>query len=110
MDSPARAARRLIVGSGLGLVLVTGLALQKGLLDPSQPSFDLIVPFAALCLLLIGTMGQDSISRFLPDEAEGDVVTRMNQEVAVESKTGDVGDAWARLEADLLSKEVREAE
>ena len=44
MDSPAASAQRLLIGSGLGLLLVSGLALQRGMLDFATFSLGWLLP------------------------------------------------------------------
>ena len=108
MDSPAAAANRLFVGAGLGLLLVTGLALQRGMLDFNEVSVGWSIPICAILCFLIGRGGL--ISNYFPDENDSQLVSRIADEIAIEEKEADVGGAWAQLEADLLSQEIGEDE
>ena len=108
MDSPADAANRLFMGAGLGLLLVTGLALQRGMLSPNEVSVGWAIPICAILCFLIGKGGL--ISNYFPDEDDSQLVSRIADEIAIEEKEADVGGAWAQLEADLLSQEIVEAE
>ncbi len=108
MDSPAAAANRLFLGAGLGLLLVTGLALQRGMLVFSEVSFGWIIPICAILCFLIGRGGL--ASTYFPDEDDSQLVSRITDEIAIEEKEADVGGAWAQLEANLLSEEIGEDE
>ena len=54
MDSPAASAQRLLIGSGLGLLLVSGLALQRGMLDFATFSLGWLVPITSVICISIG--------------------------------------------------------
>ena len=112
MDSPAAAAHRLLIGSGLGLLLVSGLALQRGMLDITAFSLGWLVPTAsAICIVIgigIGNVGM--LSGLFPDEDEKQLLNRVKGELDDKEKEDHVGGAWAKLEANLLSKELGEDE
>ena len=49
--SPAKSAQRLLLGTGLGLILASGLALISGDLEIEKPEIGLIVPLMGIILL-----------------------------------------------------------
>ena len=114
MDNPAAAAQRLLLGSGLGLLLVSGLSLQRGMLSGDEFSLGWLIPLAALVCIGIGlTMGEGKagfLSGLFPDEDQDELVERVQEQVESEEKEAEIGGAWAQLEVDLLSTEVGEDE
>ena len=114
MDSPAASAQRLLIGSGLGLLLVSGLALQRGMLDFSTFSLGWLVPTASVICISIGLgIGKGDIglfTRLFPNEDEEQLLNRVQSEMDDKVKEGHVGGAWAKLEANLLSQEIGEEE
>ena len=77
MDSPAAAANRLFGGASLGLLLVTGLALQRGMLHFNEVSVGWSIPICAILCFLIGRGGL--ISNYFPDENYCDAIYRAKQ-------------------------------
>jgi glycosyltransferase involved in cell wall biosynthesis len=114
MDNPAAAAQRLLLGSGLGLLLVSGLSLQRGMLSADQLSLGWLIPLAATTCIGIGlTMGEGKaglLSGLFPDEDQDELVERVQEQAELEEKEANIGGAWAQLEVDLLSTEVGEEE
>ena len=114
MDNPAAAAQRLLLGSGLGLLLVSGLSFQRGMLGVDQFSIGWLIPIAAATCIGIGlSMGNGKtglLSGLFPDEDRDDLVERVQEQVELEEKEANIGGAWAQLEVELLTTEVGEDE
>jgi len=114
MENPAAAAQRLLLGTGLGLMLVSGLAMQRGMLGVDNFQFGWAIPLIAMICLFLGlTMGEGKggfLLGLFPDENDEMLAVRMKDEVALEQKDLDLGGAWAKLEANLLSEELSQEE
>jgi hypothetical protein len=113
MENPAKAASRLLLSTGLGLLLVTGLALQRNLLSISTPNYGWLIPLSALIFIYLSMMmnkGKGPLSTLFPDENNKDVVERVSKEIEITKKEDEMGGAWAQLEASLLSSEIGEEE
>jgi hypothetical protein len=114
MDNPAAAAQRLLLGSGLGLLLVSGLAFQRGMLSVDQFSIGWLILITAVACIGIGlSMGRGKtglLSGLFPDENQKDLVGRVQEQVELEEKEANIGGAWAQLEVELLTTEVGEDE
>ena len=111
--SPADSARRLLLGTGLGLLMASGLALISGVLSIEEPGLGMIVPFIGLILLgLSGPTGRGEgpLSAWFSNENDGEMAGRVEAELSRSAVDEDVGDAWAKLEHSMLSKELEEEE
>lgn len=114
MDSPAEAAQRLLMGTGLGLLLVSGLAFQSEMLSLDSASVGWAIPISAIVCILLAFSGRKETGGLLGGlfsaEDEGAVAERIGSEISAEEKDASVGGAWAELEANLLSDEIGEDE
>ena len=111
--SPAKSAQRLLIGTGLGLILASGLALISGALDVEQPEIGFVVPLFGLILLALSVptgRGEGPLAGFFPDENKSAMTDRVESELTNSKKEDDVGNAWAKLEHTMLSKELEEEE
>ena len=109
--SPARSAQRLLIGTGLGLILASGLALISGSLDVEKPEIGFVVPLIGLILLALSVptgRGEGPLAGFFPDENKSAMTDRVESELTNSKKEDDVGNAWAKLEHTMLSKELEE--
>ena len=111
--SPAKSAQRLLLGTGLGLILASGLALISGALEIERPEIGLIVPLIGIILLALSGptgRGEGPLGTLFPNENESAMADRIEGELANSKKEDDVGNAWAKLEHTMLSKELEEEE
>lgn len=132
MDNPEVAAGRLLLGLGLGLLLVTALALTSGRLPPAEcesQADDLepepcqsagptgwLLPVSAVLVTLLGAhllfaqrLGWPTLfPTMFPREQDSEVQKRIEEDE--KSITEDVGDAWAELEKKMLSENLSEEE
>ncbi len=109
--TPAHAAKRLLVGTGFGLLLATGLALISGMMKFSQPDLGIAIPILGIACLVLADItgkGKGPLSRWFPLEDKAAMTARIENEVAEIEKGSHLGDAWARLEETMLSKELEE--
>jgi hypothetical protein len=109
--TPAHAAKRLLIGTGFGLLLATGLALISGMMKFSQPDLGIAIPvLGIICLVLADFTGKGKgpLSRWFPLEDKVAMAARIENKVVEIEKDSHLGDAWARLEETMLSKELEE--
>lgn len=110
--TPAASAQRLLFGTGLGLVLASGLALGTGQLSVTNPGvLSIAIPAVGIfCLILapITGKGEGFLSSRFPNEDKTAVVSRVEAELDWVKKEDGIGDAWAQLEEAVLSKDIEE--
>lgn len=122
MDSPADAARRILLGTGLGLLVVTGLLLSIGLLPPANctdEEFDCIeisaagwaIPAAAAFCLGLGGMLKirpDVLAGLFPETTDAQRAAMIDAQLESEIDDSQLGGAWATLEEKMLSSKLEE--
>lgn len=110
--NPAQAAKRLLLGTGLGLSMAVGLGFISGQIKVDNPinAWSLIILLAMVCLALAGPTGRGKgpLSSMFPNEDRHAMVSRVESDLSETRKDADMGDAWARLEESMLSKEIEE--
>ena len=110
--TPAASAQRLLFGTGLGLILASGFGLGTGLLSLTHPgALTIVVPAIGIfCLILapIAGRGDGFLGSIFPNEDKGAMVSRVETELNWVKKDTEIGDAWAKLEESVLSKDVEE--
>ena len=115
MDNPAKAARRILLGVGIGLFLVSFLALREGRL-PLQENIGWSIPIAAMVTIVIGFIipqqsnAEGHLARWFPALDERNVGEEVEKSIVSDGKDEDVGGAWAKLEEAMLSSEIDESE
>ena len=107
--TPASSASRLLLGTGLGLFLAGGFGLISGVIEIETPNLGFIVPIIGL--LLIGLSyptgkGEGPLSNWFPNEDNAAMAVRVEADLSQEKHDADVGNAWAKLEHSMLSKEL----
>ena len=123
MDTPATAVRRIIFGTGLGLLLVSGLLLIMDFLPPNNcisndpdciPTspigwFIPIFSFSFLIFSFIIYIKPNIFSKYLPDLNYTDRLNLLEDEILQEQlEDSNSNDAWTTLEKKLLSKKTEE--
>ncbi|MAH90722.1 MAG: hypothetical protein CMA11_03035 [Euryarchaeota archaeon] len=109
--SPAKSARRLLLGTGLGLLMASGLGLISGVLSIDKPELSITVPIIGLMLLALAGptgRGEGPLSSWFPDENDVSMAARIEEELIQTTSDADIGNAWAKLEHTMLSKELEE--
>tara|TARA_B100000614_G_scaffold39952_1_gene32720 strand:- start:2216 stop:2554 length:339 start_codon:yes stop_codon:yes gene_type:complete len=111
--TPASSASRILLGTGLGLLLAGGFGLISGVIEVENPSAGFIVPLIGLSLIGISyptRKGEGPLSNWFPNEDNEAMAVRVESDLSQEKHDADVGNAWAKLEHSMLSKELEEEE
>jgi hypothetical protein len=113
MHPPAVAVKRLLYGTGTGLLLGAGLALQNGHSIQEQPP--LLAGFLVLALGMIAagwslSKGFGPLAQRYSQESDEEMAKRVQAEVDDLQRSEEVNAKWARLEANVLSKDLGEEE
>tara|TARA_B100001996_G_scaffold342283_1_gene296813 strand:+ start:349 stop:684 length:336 start_codon:yes stop_codon:yes gene_type:complete len=109
--TPAIRAQRLLLGTGLGLLLASGMALISGVISIEEPGIGFIFPLIGLILLALAGptgKGQGPLGNLFPNENTESMTMRIEAELMDTKRYDDVGNAWAKLEHTMLSKELEE--
>ena len=129
MEAPARAARRLLFGLGIALLLATAFALIDGRLPPSECPEDTynctasndmgwLLPVATVVTLLAGYIlhlgiekGVNSpLLKMFPAVGPSAQRDALLSDVSDSQDEDSLSDAWADLEQGLLSSKEKEEE
>ena len=99
------------MGTGLGLVLAGGFGLISGVISIDEPNTGFVIPI--LGLIFIGLSGptgrgEGPLADFFPNENDANMATRVESDINQQMQDADVGNAWAKLEHSMLSKELEE--
>lgn len=109
--TPAASAQRLLLGTGLGLLLASGLGFISGILSIENPGPGFGIPILGLLILVLSGptgRGEGILGNVFPNEDRQALSTRIEGELVQSKGDNDIGDAWARLEHTVLSKELEE--
>jgi len=108
--SPASSAKRILLGTGLGLVLATGLGLMSGMLSLTDFGPALIIPgLAILSVYLASSLEKGgALSNLFPDESRKEMVSRVEADLILQQKDLQITNAWANLEESMLSNELEQ--
>ena len=113
MHPPAVAVSRLLIGSGLGLILGVGFALQDS--RSSLTSINALHGFflvAIICLTLGWQLsnGRGPLSSQFSTETDEVMAARVREDIEDVKRSSDVNNAWAELEVKVLTNELSEEE
>ena len=111
--TPASSARRLLFGTGLGLFLAGGFGLISGVIAIETPSLGFLVPLIGIILIGLSYptgRGEGPLEKWFPNENNEAMAVRVESDLSQEMQDADVGNAWAKLEHSMLSKELEEEE
>jgi len=109
MDQPAKAASRLLYGTGFGLILACGFGLIQGRMELSVISFGHVFLLISLICLISARLlkqNQNYLKSYFPDEDENQLTERIKSEIEEIENDSAVGNAWAELESKVLEKEI----
>ena len=90
-----------------------GFGLISGVIEIETPSLGFVVPLAGL--LLIGLSfptgrGEGPLANWFPNEDNAAMGARVEADLTQGKHETDVGNAWAKLEHSMLSKELEAEE
>ena len=107
--TPASSAHKILLGTGLGLLMAGGLALISGQISIDNPSTGFIVIILGVFLIVFSLntkSGSGILSSWFPEEGNESLRIRVEEDIAFTSKEEMIGGAWAKLEHTMLSKEL----
>ena len=123
MNTPASAARRIIFGTGLGLIVISGLLFTMNFLPPvscSSEEIDCIstnflgwlIPIFGILFFNIGVLmffKPNLFGTFIPDTAYEERRNKFEKELLEEeSEDSRSNETWASLEKKLLTSKIEE--
>ena len=109
--NPAASAQRLMLGTGLGLLLATGFGYISGVSNLNSVGFDLLIPFLGILLIFCSFLAKQEngvFSSLFPNQDNSQLSAEVENELTQSRKDDELGDAWAKLEHSMLSKELEE--
>ena len=113
MQRPADAASRLLMATGLGLILATGFGLQQQMLDINKVGIGWVIGISGLILIGLSSLvakGDGPLAKAYPLENEIEMASRVKEDVEEIEKDTSMGNAWAKLEATVLEQDISEQE
>ena len=123
MDTPASAAYRIIFGTGLGLLIISGLLFTMELLPPntcsseqldciSTNSFGWLIPIFGILFITVGTLTYkkpDLFGNLIPNTTSDDRRHTLEKDIIQEQiEDSKSSDAWSSLEKKLLTSKIEE--
>jgi len=114
MDEPSKAADRVLLGTGLGLILVCGFAITEQRMALDEIGVGHVFLLTGIVFLILSRLinYQTSVlAQYFPNETEEAMKTRIQDELSQAERENKVGNAWAELESKVLTSEIaQEAE
>ena len=114
MDEPSKAANRVLLGTGLGLILVCGFAITEQRMAIDEIGVGHVFLLTGIVFLILSRLinYQTSVlAQYFPNETEEAMKTRIQDELSQAERENKVGNAWAELESKVLTSEIaQEAE
>ena len=109
MDEPSKAANRVLLGTGLGLILVCGFAITEQRMALDEIGFGHVFLLTGIVFLILSRLVnyQTSVlSQYFPNETKEEMKTRIHDELSQAERENKVGNAWAELESKVLTSEI----
>ena len=114
MDEPSKAANRVLLGTGLGLILVCGFAISEQRMALDELGIGHLFMLGGMAFLVISRLVNyetSVLAKYFPNETEQNMKTRILDELSQAERQNKVGNAWAELESKVLTSEIgQEAE
>ena len=114
MDEPSKAANRVLLGTGLGLILVCGFAITEQRMALDEIGFGHVFLLTGIVFLILSRLVNyetSALAQYFPNETEDEMKTRILDELSQAERENKVGNAWAELESKVLTSEIaQEAE
>lgn len=113
MSKPSDSASTLLLGTGMGCFLITGIGLIQGRMGFDTLAVGWLFPIIGVLLLVLSksiVSGSGPLAGTFPDEDDEMLAERVRSEIETTAKDASVGSAWAELEAAVLESELNEEE
>jgi len=114
VDEPSKAANRVLIGTGLGLILVCGFAITEHRMTLDELGGGHVFLLAGIVFLILSRLVNyetSVLAEYFPNETEEDMKTRIHDELSQAERENKVGNEWAELESKVLTSEIaQEAE
>tara|TARA_B110000444_G_scaffold261555_1_gene315232 strand:+ start:13997 stop:14341 length:345 start_codon:yes stop_codon:yes gene_type:complete len=110
MDEPAKAASRILYGTGFGLILACGFGLIQDRMELTEIGFGhIFLGISLICLVSGRLLAQNKsyLKSYFPDEDEEEMADRIHEEMNEIENDSAVGNAWAELESQVLEEEIK---
>ena len=111
MDEPSKAANRILLGTGLGMILICGFAIiEERMIIEKLGIGHLFLLTGIICLIMSRLLKYNAsfLANIFPNETEAELKQRVNDEVNQITQDNRMGDAWAELESKVLANEIVE--
>ena len=111
MNDPSKAASRILYCTGFGLILASGFGLLEGRMEITQLGIGHIFLIAGMISIIIAySLGQqyNFLTKIYPNESEDEMIKRIKKEIHEIETDSAVGNAWAKLESQVLEKELEQ--
>jgi len=109
MDEPSKAASRILLGTGFGLILVCGFAIIEERMIFNELGFGhLFFLIAVLCFVMSMLINYETsfLASLFPNETESQLKQRVGEDLNQITRENRVGSAWAELESKVLAEEI----
>lgn len=113
MQRPADVASRLLMATGLGLILATAFGLQQQMVDFDEVGVGWIIAIVGLIAIALSTLiarGEGPLAKAYPLEDDIEMAKRVKVDVGDIEKDSSMGNAWAKLEATVLEQDISQQE
>ena len=111
MNDPSKAASRILYATGFGLLLACGFGLLEGRMEITELGIGHIFLILAIISIIIAySLGQNYnfLKKIYPNENEEEMIERIRNEIHEIETDSAVGNAWAKLESQVLEKELEQ--
>jgi len=109
MDEPSKAANRVLLGTGLGLILVCGFAISEQRMALDELGIGHLFLIGGIAFLVLSRLVKYETSvlvKYFPNETEQNMKARIHDELSRAERENEVGNAWAELESKVLTSEI----
>jgi hypothetical protein len=111
MDEPNKAANRILLGTGFGMILICGFAIiEERMVIDKLGVGHLFLSAGIICLVVARLLNYNAsfLMSIFPNETEAELTQRVSDEVNQITRDSRVGNAWAALESKVLAEEIIE--